>query len=66
MGNSGKIVAGVSNFLEFTVRVLCGLCSRLGSISLPVGKRTLSETEAYVQLFLVPIPQSSPCLGAWR
>ena len=58
MGKSGKIIAGVSAFMEFTVRVLCGLCSRWGKNLLPVGTRTLSETEAYVQLFLVPTPQS--------
>ena len=58
MGKSGKIVSGVLAFMEFTVRVLCGVCSRWGNFLLPVGKRTLTETEAYVQLFLVPTPQS--------
>ena len=51
MGKSGKIIAGVSAFMELTVRVLCGLCSRWGNILLPVGTRKLSETKAYVQLF---------------
>ena len=66
MGKSGKIVAGVSASLEFTSRVFCGLCSRRGNILLPVGTRTLRQTEAYVHIFLVPTPPSYACLGAWR
>ena len=60
-----KVVAGVLDFLEFTGIVLCGLPSGPGNLLLPIFCGRFIETEAYVQLFMLPKNPHSPFLGAY-